>query len=62
MARTYTSPAKLKMLHKVTDPKNKKRIKGKHASWELPVNRVLGGRGILNDDEYKFQIGGHYNG
>ena len=60
MAKTYTSPAKEMMVHKILDPKNKKRIKGKHAKWEAPINRVLGSQGFLNDDEYNMMKGGKY--
>lgn len=55
----YLTP-KERVLQKVTDVKNKKKVKGKHAAFEAGVNKTLGKVHILNDDEYNIMKGARY--
>ena len=54
----YLTP-KEKKPQTIKDPKSVIR-KAKHTDWEAAINKMLGKRGILNDDEYNlWQKGGY---
>lgn len=55
----YLTP-KERVLQKVTDVRNKKKVKGKHAPFEAGINKTLGSAHILNDDEYNMMKGARY--
>ena len=47
----YSTPLERKK-QDITD--TRRTLKGKHTDWESVLNNMLGSRGIVNDDEYKF--------